>query len=299
MQKRKIFMDKISCKILENVPLAPYCTFKAGGVAKFLAEPVSVREVCEIMRAGAEENVPLVFLGGGSNVLMADIDGIVVLSRGFCGANWQNDGNGVIVEVGSGHPSRALVRETLIRGDSGLEFVVGIPGSVGGALAGNAGAQDEAIGNLILWAEVVNADGTLQKLTVGEIASRYRYSSLSGGGRFVTKCALRLKKDSPDAVRERCRHFWSKRASQPFSSASAGCVFKNPPGNFAGKLLDECGCKSLRVGGAKVSERHANFVINYDNASAHDIKNLMDMCRQRVYEKAGIMLEFEVKLFGF
>lgn len=293
-----VLAKKLSCRVSEQVSLSPFCTFGVAGKADFFLEPERVEDVQETMRWCRDENLPMFCLGGGSNVLLSDMSGVVVLSRGFGSIRWQNDGNDVIVEVGSGYPLRRLVRESMSRGLSGLEFAIGIPGSVGGAVLGNAGAKGLNFGGLLLWVESVEPDGSLARISSSEIESGYRFSSLSTGLRFLTKCAFRLSKSSAENVRITCIEYWKSRAGQPFSAKSAGCIFKNPPGDFAGRLLDECGCKGMNVGGARVSGLHANFIVNDGSASVADIKALVEKCRAVVKDKKGIILDLEVRVFG-
>lgn len=283
----------------QDASLAPFCTFGAAGNADFMVEPQDVSSIKEIMLACRDLDVPILPLGGGSNVLLSNINGVVILSRKLDNVIWQNSGDDVIVEVGSGYPLKRLVRESFRFGLSGLEFAVGIPGSVGGAVIGNAGVRDFNIGNILLWVESVESDGSCVKIRTEDIDKGYRYSSLSAGVRFLTKCALKLRKNDVHQVKKRCHEHWMKRSSQPFALKSAGCIFKNPEGDFAGRLLEQCGCKGMFIGGAKISELHANFLVNDGTAGVDDIKKLMDKCRAIVYEKKGILLDLEVKVFGF
>ena len=294
-----LFRD-LCCSIKENVHLAKYCTFGAGGTAKFLITPSNVNDVIKIMLARRKHKFPLFYLGGGSNVLFSDIEGIVMVSSGFCSIHYERkENNRIIVEAGSGYPLKSIVSESLKRGYDGLEFAVGIPGTVGGAVIGNAGTQGADIGGLLLWVECVTPDGSVIKLEPKDIKSGYRYSSLSGNDYFITKCAFEVCRGDMEQIRNKCLEYWRRRSKQPFTYKSAGCVFKNTDNNSAGKLLDECGCKGMRVGDAVVSDLHANFCINTGKASALDIKELIYKCRDIVYEKKGILLDFEVKMFGF
>ena len=295
-----LFRD-LSCPIKENVSLAQYCTFRAGGTVKFLITPSDVFDVIKIMLARKQHQFPLFFLGGGSNVLLTDIEGVVVLSSGFCSINYYEykEKNKVIIEAGSGYPLKSVVRESLKQGYEGFEFAVGIPGTIGGAVMGNAGIQGVDIGKLLLWVECVTPEGSVVRLESKDITSVYRYSSLSEKGYFITKCAFEVAISDIGLIKEKCLEYWKRRSNQPFLCKSAGCIFKNTENDSAGKLLDECGCKGMHVGDAVISELHANFCVNIGNASALDIKKLIYKCRDIVYEKKGILLDFEVKMFGF
>ena len=296
---REFLFKNLSCPIKENASLAQYCTFGSGGAAEFLVAPSDVSDVVKIMLAGKQYQFPLFFLGGGSNVLFSDVKGVVILSSGFRSLDYKEERDRIIVEAGSGYPLRSIVKESLKRGYSGLEFAVGIPGAIGGAVIGNAGTQGADIGSLLLWVECVTPDGSVVRLDAKDIKSGYRYSSLSETGCFITKCAFEARRGDVGLIREKCLEYWSKRSKQPFTCKSAGCIFKNTENISAGKLLDESGCKGMRVGDAAVSELHANFCINLGNANALDIRELIYKCRDIVYEKKGILLDFEVKMLGF
>ncbi|MCL2147391.1 MAG: UDP-N-acetylmuramate dehydrogenase [Synergistaceae bacterium] len=298
--KELLFRD-LCCTIKENVPLAAYCTFGAGGAAELVVEPTGESDIIKIMNARKQFQFPLVYLGGGSNVLLSDIDGVVILSSGLRSINYNEckETNEVIIEAGGGYPLKYVVRESLSRGYSGFEFAFGIPGTVGGAVIGNAGAQGEDICKLLLWVECVKPDGSVVRIDSRDIVSGYRYCSLGETGYFITKCAFKVTFGDIELIREKCLGYWSRRSRQPFLEKSAGCIFKNPDNVPAGKLLDECGCKGKRIGDAVISELHANFCINLGNASVFDIKKLICECRDIVYEKKGILLDFEVKMFGF
>jgi UDP-N-acetylmuramate dehydrogenase len=291
----------LCCSIQENVSLAKYCTFGTGGRAEFLVAPSDALDVIKIMHARVQYRFPIFFLGGGSNVLLSDIEGVVILSTGFSSVNYyeSKERNKIIIEAGSGLPLVSIVKESLRRGYTGFEFAVGIPGTIGGAVIGNAGAQGEDIGKLLLWAECVSADGSIIRIDSKDIKSGYRYSSISEKGCFITKCAFEAACGDVELIREKCLEYWRRRSNQPFLGKSAGCIFKNTEYYSAGKLLDECGCKGMRIGDAAISEMHANFCVNLGNACVADIKELIYKCRDIVYKKKGILLDFEVKMFGF
>jgi UDP-N-acetylmuramate dehydrogenase len=300
MDSRELLFQDLCCSIQENVSLAQYCTFGTGGMAKFLVAPSDATDVIKIMRARVQHRFPLLFLGGGSNVLLSDVEGVVILSTGFKSVSYYkcNERNKIIIEAGGGHPLKSIVNESIKRGYRGFEFAVGIPGTIGGAVIGNAGAQGEDVGKLLLWAECVSADGSIIRIDSKDIESGYRYSSLSEKGCFITKCAFEVTCGDVGPIREKSLEYWRRRSNQPFLYKSAGCIFKNTEYYSAGKLLDECGCKGRRVGDAVISELHANFCVNLGNASVADIKKLIYECRDIVYEKKGILLDFEVKMFG-
>ncbi|MCL1876204.1 MAG: UDP-N-acetylmuramate dehydrogenase [Synergistaceae bacterium] len=301
MDLRELLSRNLSCPIEENVSLAKYCTFGTGGKAKYLISPYSALDVVRIMNAREQYHFPLFFLGNGSNVLLSDIEGVVILSSGFNYADYYEckEKNKVIIEVGSGHLLKSVVKESIRRGYKGFEFAVGIPGTVGGAVVGNAGAQGIDVSRLLLWVECVTTDGAVIRMDSNDIVSGYRYSSLSESGCFITKCAFEAASGDVRLIKEKCLEYWSKRSHQPYAYKNAGCIFKNTSNYSAGRLLDECGCKGKRIGDAEISSLHANFCVNLGNARVADIKKLIYECRDIVYEKKGILLDFEVKIFGF
>lgn len=301
MDLRELLSQNLSCPIKENVSLAKYCTFGTGGRAKYLITPNNAFDVVRIMQLRKQYHFPLFFLGGGSNVLLSDIEGVVILSSGLKCANYYEckEKNKVIIEVGSGYPFKSIVKESIKRGYRGFEFAVGIPGTIGGAVVGNAGTHGEDVGRLLLWVECITPDGSLIRIDSKDIKSGYRFSSLSENGFFITKCAFETLYGDVCLVKEKCLEYWSRRSNQPLTYKSAGCIFKNSEKYSAGRLLDECGCKGKRVGDAAISDLHANFCINLGNARPNDIKKLIYECRDIVYEKKGILLDFEVKMFGF
>jgi UDP-N-acetylmuramate dehydrogenase len=206
----------------------------------------------------------------------------------------------VLIVCGAGVDLRKIFALTIREGWSGLEFAAGIPGTVGGALMGNAGTRYGDIASAVRSARVVKADGTAENLNKDEINWGYRRSSLSEGEPLViSRVELALRESVREEVISSARLAIASRSLQPAGVRTAGCVFKNPPGERAGKLLDEAGCKGLSSGGARVSPVHANFIENCAGATAADIVKLAIECRQRVFERFGISLQFEIRSFGF
>jgi UDP-N-acetylmuramate dehydrogenase len=185
------------------------------------------------------------------------------------------------------------------KGFAGMEFAQGIPGTVGGAVAGNAGAGGRSVGDLLEEVTTVEEDGSVRKWKRGEYGYAYRRCSLSSPGRFLAGCRMRLRRASRAEVERDAEAFRRARSNQPGGAKSAGCTFKNPEGDNAGRLLDLSGCKGLRIGGAVVSDVHANFILNAGGAAGSDILRLMERCRDIVFQKTGIALEAEIKFLGF
>jgi UDP-N-acetylmuramate dehydrogenase len=236
-------------------------------------------------------------LGGGSNMLIGDggIRGVVVkLGRGFRRVAWDEP----CVEAGAAVQLGRLARDAAQRGLAGLEYAEGIPGTVGGALFMNAGAYGGEISEAVDTVEGVDAAGTVRRLANGAVAFTYRRAALPPGF-VVTAVRFRLRPEATDAVRSRLDTARTRRtASQPHGWANAGSIFKNPPGDFAGRLVEIAGLKGVRVGGARISEQHGNFIVNEGEARAADVQALMQEAQRVVWERSGVWLEPEVRLVG-
>ncbi len=294
---------QLKISLQDRVPLAPLTTWKVGGKAEFLLAPRDPHEAHGAFALCQAEGVPTWRIGGGSNVLVhpAGLPGLTLWMGRMDSFSWAwRDQGMLLVEADAGCPTRRLLNFCISNGYSGLEFATGIHGSVGGALMCNAGAGKESIGHRTEWVETVEEDGTVRRWGREDLRFSYRLSSLAVGARLLTRCCLDLERADRERVRENILRFWSMRSSQPHGARTAGCVFKNPgPGlEPAGMLLDRSGCKTLSVRDARVSPLHANFVENTGSATAWDIWELIQLCRRRVFEASGIMLEMEVNLLG-
>ncbi len=275
-------------------PLSRHTTLRIGGPADLWTRPRTVRAALDILSFCQRESVPYLVLGRGSNVLVSDSGwrGVVVnLSRGFC--RYKRVEGGARCGSGLGLPS--LVRRLAADGLSGLEFAAGIPGTVGGAVATNAGAHGAEMSRVVRRA-VVMMEGERRVLSRDAIPFSYREATVPG---IVLEAELKLNEVAPELTREKIEHFMDiRRKTQPIWRKTAGCVFKNPPGDSAGRIIDSLGLKGTTAGGAKVSELHANFVINADDATAADVLALIRLVRERVREETGIQLELEIELIG-
>ncbi|MCC8164871.1 MAG: UDP-N-acetylmuramate dehydrogenase [Planctomycetes bacterium] len=288
--------------IRENVSLAPFTSFGIGGQARWLAEPANRDDVLEAVGFAREWGVQVYVLGGGSNLLVADdgVDGMVVhLAPSGDFGRIEAGGDRLSWSVGAAAPLAAFVRETIGAGVRGIESLAGIPGTVGGAVTMNSGAACGGIGRFVVAAEIVRFDGTTETRGRDDLGFDYRTSAIE------EMLALRFDfrftdRDDPFVLRDSVRrHRERKRASQPLTIPSAGCVFKNPAGDSAGSLLDEAGCKGMRENDAVVSRVHANFVVNQANATAADVFRLVVRMREMVWRRSGIVLEPEIRLWGF
>lgn len=284
-------------RLEQEVSLAPYCTLKAGGRARFFSAPTSEDEAIQVVRTFRRHGVPVVPLGGGSNTLFTTdrFDGAVVLTRRMRGARVL--GNTLRAVCGAG--LQGILRLAEREGLGGLEQFAGIPGTVGGAVFGNAGGPPGggSVGALVRRARVLEADGTVRWRTREELGLRYRGSNLEDC--LVLSVDLELRAAPVKALRE-VRKQATKRKSrtQPLEARSAGCTFRNPDGVSAGRLIDVLGLKGLRRGGAQVSTLHANFIVNEGGASPQDVLGLMEEVRARVLAARGVLLETELRLIA-
>ncbi len=276
--------------------MAGHTTLRIGGPARGFATCRSSAGVAGMVRAAQDTGVPWTVLGWGANVLVPD-EGLDAVVIHLDGALTDIEVIAPRVLAGGGAPLAKLVRATIDAGLAGLESLGGIPSTVGGALAMNAGAHGQEILDVLAWAEVVEADGTVRRLARAEVEGGYRWSSL-GRDRIVTCAELTLQEGDPAALRERARQARERRLAALPPEPSAGSVFRNPPGDFAGRLLEQAGCKGLRQGAALVSEKHANVIVNPGGATAADVRGLVREMARRVREGSGVRLALELKVLG-
>ncbi len=287
-----LWCDGPNATAQRNIRLADRTTFGIGGPADFLVEPSDESSFAQAHAAAVRRGLPIHILGGGSNVLVADegIDG-VVLSMRRLDDNTPSVNNAVI-RVRAGTPLARVIHWTVRLGLAGLESLAGIPGSVGGAVRMNAGAGENAIGDRVaaLWCS--DGGGGLFRRDGEAVVWGYRRTDIAHP---IVAVELALQPDDPEAVRSRVRGTISaKCAAQPVDSRSAGCFFKNPPGDSAGRLIDGAGLKGRRAGDACVSPKHANFIINDGDANAGDVMALCDVVQRRVAQVFNVVLEHEV-----
>jgi UDP-N-acetylmuramate dehydrogenase len=291
----------LGARLRTDEPLARHTSYRIGGPADVLALPGTVDELAAVLRAAAGHGVRVTLLGGGSNVLVGDggMRGVVVkLGRGFAGVSWEPRPDGAAVRAGAAMQMGRLARAAVERGLAGLEYAEGIPGTVGGALFMNAGAYGGDVSAVVQAVEGVDHRGQPAVIGGERLDLRYRRAELPPGF-VVTAVRFGLHADQPAAVRARMDEVRSRRlAAQPQGSANAGSVFKNPSGDHAGRLIEHAGLKGRRAGRARISERHANFIVNEGGARACDVKALMDLAQRVVWERSGVWLEPEVQLVG-
>jgi UDP-N-acetylmuramate dehydrogenase len=282
--------------VKRDEPLAPYTYFKLGGPAEMLVQPRSVDELAAVVRRCTEQGIPLRVLGGGCNVLVRDegVRGVVIRlsAPAFTGVTVE----GRQVHAGTGTVLSALISEAARHALGGVETLIGIPGTVGGALRNNAGDRSGEIGQFVRKVEVLDGRGTVQVRERDELRFAYRWSNLDDPVLLAAEFELEL--DDPDAIVKRMRKAWIQcKASQPLSFQAAGRIFKNPRGLSAAALIEQAGLAGTRVGGAEIGERHANFIVVERGASARDVLRLIDLIRTRVQERFHVDLELEISIW--
>lgn len=288
-------MTDIGC-VREKVSLAERTWFKLGGPAQFFAEPSTIDELQAVVRRSREEGLSIRMLGGGSNVLVRD-EGVAGLVISLSGPLFGSISiNGSVVSAGGGAQLANVITAAVGAGLAGLEPLVGIPGTIGGALHGNSGTQAGDIGQWTSGATVMTRAGELITRERGDLVFAYRQSSLDE--LVIVDARFELEPEDPDEITKRMQKQWIvKKANLPMSHENTGCIFRNPRGMSAGMLIDQAGLKGESVGGAEVSQRHANFIIAHPKATARDVLKLIDLVRSRVAERMGVELETEIHIW--
>lgn len=318
----------VAARVQLRVPLSAYTSFRVGGPADFLVEVESAEEIALVVRAAREARAPFTVIGLGTNLLVLDggVRGVVLRIAALMGGmTWSDGGSGGAVSVicGAGAPLAALSRAAAARALAGLEFAEGIPGTVGGAVAMNAGAYGGEIGHLVEWVEAVDLDALpgpspdlgpgeraggaagltvppLLRLSRAEMAFGYRHSVVQTRALAVTRVQLRLERgDAAEIGRLTAEYAERRRSRQPLEHPSAGSFFRRPAaGQYVGPMIEACGLKSFRAGGAEVSAKHANFIINAGGATAADIMAVASHVQRQVHAQFGVWLEPEVRIIG-
>ena len=281
------------------MPLAPLTSFRIGGPARYLVTARGVDEIDHAIRLAEAERLPLKVLGGGSNILVAD-EGVeaVVLRLDAAGAFGETDVDGDVLRAGGAVKTGELIGLAERQGLSGLEPLAGIPGTIAGAVRMNAGGRGGTVGPLVRCARALDleAGGVLVELGPDEMEFSYRTSSLTG--MIILGVELELENADPKRVGEATREWLRRRrATQPGGRRSAGCVFRNSPDVAAGELIDGLGLKGTTVGGASISEVHANYIVASGSASASDVRGLIELVRERALREGGVALELEIEIW--
>lgn len=289
LDKEEIFLDE---------PMKKHISFKVGGPADFLVKPKNEEQIKKLITLLKSENIPYIVVGNGSNLLVKDggIRGVVIkISDNF--NNFEVKDKTVFAQSGA---LLSLMGRTVLNNNlTGFEFAAGIPGTLGGAIAMNAGAYGGEMKDIIKSVRLMDEEGNIFELKNEEMEFGYRKSILSKKDYIVLSAVFELQEGNYDEIKNYMRELTKSRVTkQPLNLPSAGSTFKRPEGHFAAKLIEDSGLKGLTLGKAQVSDKHAGFVVNLGNAKAKDILDLIDVVKSTVYSKFGVMLEEEVKILG-
>ena len=288
---------KGSC-VMFGEPMANHTSLGIGGRAEIFARPSDDEALMRLLEYAS--GMPVFLIGGGTNLLVpdGDIKALVISTEDMKGIKTEVPAGGTVISVAAGEPLKKVLAYCMQNGLTGLEPLAGIPGSIGGAVAGNAGANGLQIGAAVRSALVVDFSGGGTAKTISRENLGFRYRGSSAGG-LITNVELALEKGESQEIKKlMIKNFDMKKKTQPLASRSAGCVFKNPEGkNSAGRLIEEAGLKGVRVGDIEVSRVHANFFINTGKGTAADFAGLMDKVRGEVLRRSGVALEPEIKMF--
>jgi UDP-N-acetylmuramate dehydrogenase len=282
--------------VLADVPLDRYSSFRIGGPATLLATPLDRDDLKVALAFARAEGLPVHILGGGSNLLIRDggLRGIAIHLNRFQHLERRAE----TVEAGAGVRVSRLLAFCCRQGLAGLEILSGVPGTVGGAVWGNAGAWGGSVADALAWVDLVTSAGEERRVSRGAVPFRYRGSGLPTGS-VVVQAAFGLSADAAGVIRRRISGYLVRRnASQPVEFRSAGSIFKNPPGDFAGRLVEQAGLKGTRIGNAMISAKHANYIVNLGGARAADVLALAALARERVRSITGVDLELEIRVVG-
>ena len=291
-------------RVQANAPLAPLTTFKVGGPAELLVEPRTSEEIVAALTLAHDARVPVTLLGGGSNVLVSDngVRGLVIRPRGGEiqeGSDPSQGSDPGVVRADAAITINGLVRWTIHHGCAGLEAWAGTPGTVGGAIFGNAHFGGRLIGEFVTGVRVASRDGHTRDLPADAMAFGYDRSRLQTSGEILLSATFRVSRGDPATLRATARQSLAyRKGTQPLDTPSAGCIFQNPEGQSAGALVDRAGLKGVAVGGARVSPTHGNFIVNDGHATARDIRTLIERCRDAVRTKFGVDLREEIVYLG-
>lgn len=297
-QKEKLTNLLGDSTVLFDEPMDKHTTFRIGGKAEAFVRAESIEELSDLRAFCSREEIPFLFIGKGSNILVSDkgISGVVAtFGERMCEIRVKDDM--IIAEAGA--TLSAVAGFALQRGLTGMEFAAGIPGSVGGAIRMNAGAYGGDMSQVVGWVRVLEPDGNIKTILGAHMEFGYRTSILKELPYIVLACGIQLMPGDETQVRQTMLELAAKRREkQPLEYPSAGSTFKRPEGFFAGKLIEDAGLRGKKIGGAMVSEKHCGFIINEGNATAKDVTELIEFVRKTVYERFGVLLEPEVIFVG-
>lgn len=296
--QQKMAAFEAACVLKFNEPMSKHTSFHIGGDAEVMAFPKTREELAEVLRVSAELGQVPAILGAGTNVLAPDagVPGVVICLKDCLDGMELLEGNRILVMAGVTMTRAAVFAAN--HGLGGMEFAHGIPGTIGGGVFMNAGAYGGEMKDIVESVEIMDFDGKLQTFTNEEMGFSYRHSVLEGKKLIVLSATLRLNTEETETVKAKMRELQAKRsASQPLDLPSAGSAFKRPVGGYAAALIDGAGLKGYRVGDAAISTKHAGFAVNLGAATAADVRNLLQQVSDIVFEKSGIRLEPEVRIW--
>ena len=300
LEGKLIYLPGTDCQIKSQVSLATLTSFRVGGPAVWYVAPRNLAALQASFEWAKAKGLVVTLLGAGSNLLVSDrgLPGLVIGTRHLRHTQFNPDTGQVI--AAAGEPLPRLAWQVAERGWQGLEWAVGIPGSVGGAVVMNAGAHGNCVADLLVNTQVLSPFGMIEILTPQQLSYSYRTSLLQGSQRLVTQATFQLQPgaDPEQVLAATSQHLEQRRATQPYHLPSCGSVFRNPSPHKAGSLIEQTGLKGYKIGGAQVAERHANFILNCGGATASDIFLLIQFVQQQVAQRWSIWLEPEVKMLG-
>lgn len=299
-KNKVIYLPDTDCTIKSQIPIATLTSFRVGGPAEWYVAPRNLEALQASFEWAKEQGLVVTLLGAGSNLLVSDrgISGLVISTRHLRQTHFNLDTGQVT--VAAGEPLPRLAWQAAERGWQGLEWAVGIPGSVGGAVVMNAGAHTSCVADILVNTQVLSPSSNLEILTPKQLGYSYRTSILQGSQRLVAQATFQLQPgaDPAQIMATTAQHLEQRRLTQPYHLPSCGSVFRNPKPHSAGWLIEQTGLKGYRIGAAQVAQRHANFILNCGGAKASDIFQLIRYVQQQVQQNWSLCLETEVRILG-
>ena len=286
--------------VIENELMSKHTSFKVGGPADIFVKIDSIEKLQYVLKVATEKNIPILFLGNGSNILVTDkgIRGIVCKIE-LKKLEITENGNDIFVTVGSGMKNGVLAQKLLDNEITGFEFASGIPGTIGGAVKMNAGAFGKEMKDIVVSTKYMDYLGNISDMTLDEHEFSYRYSIFHRKDFIILYTILKLKKGKKEKINNLMQEYKKTRTEkQPYDKPSAGSTFKRGSNYITSMLIDECGLKGKQIGGAKVSDKHAGFIVNEGNATSADIIELIDFIKKNIYKQKGIIIDLEIEIIG-
>ena len=300
IEAKRIYLPGTDCPIKSQLPLATLTSFRVGGPAEWYVAPRNLEALQASFEWAKAQGLAVTLLGAGSNLLVSDrgLPGLVITTRHLCSTHF-NPNTGEI-QVAAGKALPRLACQAAKQGLQGLEWAIGIPGSVGGAVVMNAGAHSTCVADILVNTQVLSPSGTLEILTPQHLGYSYRTSILQGSQHLVTQATFQLQpgSDPQQLMATTSQHLEQRRATQPYHLPSCGSVFRNPKPYTAGWLIEQTGLKGYQIGAAQVAQRHANFILNCGGATASDIFQMIRYVQQQVQQRWSVWLEPEVRIMG-